>query len=208
MSLPRSEQAALLESLLTNPDMMEAWRSIERRADRETGLIRFVQACEDGITGWRGDKKRTRKERETQLKKIQNAANALQLLLDDSPEFDCYSITKLIPDDQLDGVLSAMDADLDNDVRYFRSILSDIVPTIRSILTDIHDRAGKDVAAAVIVGKPGSDRAEIQYFCRTLSHYCIDTYSSPLHSTVARTASTVFGVSLDEDYVKKISKYQ
>ena len=85
IGLPRSEKAALLERLLTYPDMKEAWSSVESRTNCENDLIQFVQACEDSITGWRGDKKRTKKVKEVQLREIQNAAKMLQSLLDDCP---------------------------------------------------------------------------------------------------------------------------
>lgn len=203
--LPDKESTELLELLITDLRMKDVWNSLARRIVNDVGYFQFFNACEGGITGWRGSLKQTSSERREFYQKIFDAAARLQSLMIKADEFDYYSITKLVDDEQVEWLLEVLGAP--NDVSYARFVLSDIVPNYFFVLKDIAEKARKYGEEESSVKKPNSRNAEIHYFIRALSGYCQRGYNQPLHETVAITTSVIFDLpNIDSDYVRKLVK--
>lgn len=206
VGLPAEESAEMLGRLITNKSMEPVWRAVEKHANDGLGQVKFFNACENAISGWRGETRRTKAERNKHLQRVQKMSSELSGLLHDCPEFDRFSITNMIANTQLEGILNALDAD-DDDVRYLHMVLGDTIPSIHKVLSEISERAKKAETEALMVMTPGSERAPAQFFIRYLHNYCMDQFSKPLHSIVAVTASTVFeDDAIDSRYVVGITK--
>lgn len=215
VGLPAPESVEILGRLVTSQSMKSVWKSIERHADGEQGAVEFFNACENAITGWRGEVKRTKAERNGLLHRVQELASELSLMLHDCPDFDFFSIDDMIDDAHLrviaDGI-ATYEVEIhgyqlrvtpdENDIRYFRMSMSEAIPSIHKVLEEVVGRAKKIAAQEVMVKKPGSPKAEVHYFVRFISDYCRVQFSKPLHEVVAVTASVVFcDENIDSAYV-------
>lgn len=201
--LPDKESTVLLELLITDLRMKDVWKALARRIEKDQEFFQFFNACEGGITGWRGDLKQTPSERRAFYQKIFDAAAELQGLMSKADDFDYYSITKLIDDEQIEWLLEVLDAT--NDVSYTRFSLSEIIPHYFLVLNDIAEKAKKYGEEESSVKKPNSENADIHYFVRSLSGYLSRRYGQPLHEVVAATTGVVFDrQNIDSDYVRKL----
>lgn len=215
VGLPAEESTVMLGRLICSESMKSVWRSVERHADGERGAMEFFSACQNAIAGWRGEAKRTKSERNELLRRVQELASELSLILHDCPDFDYFSIANMIDDAHLrviaDGIASH-EVDVpgyklcitpdESDFLYFRASVNEAVPSVHKVLEEVAARAKKIAAQDVMVKKPGSAKAEVHYFVRFLSDYCRTAYSKPLHDVVAVTAATVFqDPSIDSAYV-------
>ncbi len=203
--LSDQESTDLLERLITDLRMKDVWKSLAKRIEDEREYVQFVNACEGGITGWRGDLKQTPSERKAFYQEIWDAAAKLQSLMGKSGEFHHYYINSLVGDKEIEWLQEVLEAP--NDVQYTRFCLHDIIPSIYEVLNDVAAKAKQYAEEEPSVKKPNSPNAEIHYFIRLLSSYCQRRYNQPLHETVAITASVIFDqMNIDTDYVRKIVK--
>ncbi|MEQ1741849.1 MAG: hypothetical protein ABL869_05030 [Candidatus Nitrotoga sp.] len=203
--LPDKESTALLELLISDLRMKDAWKALAKRVKQGQEFFSFFRACEDGITGWRGDLKQTPSERRAFYQEIWDAAATLQSLMGKSSEFDHYSINRLVDDQQIKWLLDELSGT--TDIRYARFCLHDVIPSMFEILNDIATKATQYAEEESSVKKPNSVNAEIHYFTRSLSDYCQGQYNQPLHEVVAITTAVIFDQqNIDTDYVRKIVK--
>jgi hypothetical protein len=220
VGLPAAESAEILGRLLTNASMESVWKSVKKHAGDELGLIEFFTACENSITGWRGEVKHTKAERNRLLHRVRELSAELSLMLHDCPDFDYFSIANMIDDAQLEGVAEGIvskEIDLipgyflridpdKSDMAYFRSCMGDVIPSIHRVLDEVSERAKKIEAQELMAKKPGSKKSHIHFFIRHLHDYLLDQFSKPLHDVVAVTANTIFqDDAIDSSYVRKIS---
>lgn len=206
-SLPGRERTELLGRLLTDLRMKSVWKALEKRVANERDYHAFVNACEHFITAWRGDNKRTAAERRAMFQEVAAAAANLQSLLCLCSEFDDYSIKKLIDEEKIQWFIDVLPARNTDDAWYASACLSEIIPSVQDVLQDIAQRATEYGEMEPVVKKPNSSNAQIHYFVRCLSNYCVRRYQQPLHEVVAITTAVVFGTQdLDSDYVRKIVK--
>jgi hypothetical protein len=170
--------------------MKGVWKALDRRIDIDFEFLQFFNACEKGITGWRGNIKQTASERKAFYQEIRETATKLLSLVNKSDKFDSYYIEGL---------------GAPNDVHYAPSSLSEIAPSIDNVLIDISEKATQYGEEESLVKKPNSPNAEIHYFIRWLSRYCQRRYNQPLHEVVAITTSVIFNKqNIDTDYVRKL----
>ena len=208
-SLPRDEGIELLERLITAEAMKSVWVALGKRVSDDRELYKFLGACERGIMGWRGDQKLSITERRKSYQDIFDTVAKLQSLMGRASDFDGYSITQLIEEEQFAFMLQCVGAKVTDadEVSYARFCLSELMPSINSLFNDIGKKAKEYSNNGPVAKKPNSENAEIHYFVRTLSSYCQKTFEQPLHETVATTASVVFDQStFDADYIRKIVK--
>lgn len=215
VGLPTNESAEILGRLITDQGMKSVWSSITKHAGDELGPINFFSACEDAITGWRGEQKSTKTERNKEMQRVQDIAAELSNLLHECPDFDHFSIANMIDDEHLrviaDGIAShevevpgyqlRVTPD-ESDLRYFRMSMYEAIPSVHKVLEQVAERAKKIAARGVMVKKPGSKKAAVHYFVRIMSEYCQTQFSKPLHNVVAITAAVLFQDScIDSSYV-------
>jgi hypothetical protein len=211
--LPDKERTALLEKLITDLNMKSVWIAIAKRATHERDPWQFFTACEQGITGWRGDQKQTAAERRAFYQEIHDTAGKLQSLMHEASAFDFYSINKLVDDQTVEWLIETLGASFsdsipaDQEVSYARFCLSDVIPSSFDVLNDIGQKAKQYRDESSTVKKPNSQNAKVHYFVRLLSDYCQRAYAQPLHEVVAITTSVIFDLpNCDDDYVRKIVK--
>ena len=211
--LPDDESTALLEKLITDLNMKSVWIALDKRATQERDPWQFVQACEYGITGWRGDQKQTPGERRAFYQEIHDIAGKLQSLMHEASAFDHYSINKLVEDQKVAWLIETLGASISNsippgqEISYARFCLSDVIPSCFEVLQDIGEKAKQYRDETSTVKKPNSQNAKIHFFVRLLSDYCQYVYNQPLHDVVATTTSVIFDLpNCDDDYVRKIVK--
>jgi hypothetical protein len=201
--LPDKESTALLGRLITDIRMKDVWKSLAKRVKKDQEFWDFFSACEGGIKGWRGDLKQTPSERKAFYQEIRDTAAKLQNLMNDAGEFDLYSITDLVDDQQIEWLLDVLDAP--NDVSYARFSFSDVIPNYFWVLNDIGEKATQYGEEESSVKKPNSENADIHYFVRMLSDYLKERYGQPLHEVVAVTTEVIFDrQNIDSDYVRKL----
>lgn len=201
--LPDEESTALLGKLITDPRMKDAWKSLARRVDKDLEFFNFFRACECGINGWRGDLKQTAAERKAFYQEICDTVGKLQYLMYKSGKFDLYYTSELIDDQRIESLMDALY--IPEEFSYTQFCISNILPSIHDVLTDISDKAMKYGKEEPSVKKPNSENADIHYFVRTLSQYLKNKYKQPLHEVVAATTAVTFDrLNIDSDYVRKL----
>ena len=209
--LPDEESTTLLGKLITDPRMRDVWRALAKRIDKNVDFFNFIGACEGGISLWRGDLKQTAAERKEFYQEIHDTAGKLMYLMYKSDKFDFYSINALIDKKTVKGLLETLHADSDyfededENLDYAHFCLSDAIPRIQVVLTDIANKAMQYSKEEPAVRKPNSENADIHYFVRMLSGYLKKRYGQPLHEVVAATTEVVFDrQNIDSDYVRKL----
>lgn len=211
--LPDDERTVLLEKLITDLNMKGVWIALAKRSTHERAPWQFFTACEDAITGWRGDQKQTAAERRAFYQEIHDTAGKLQSLMHEASAFDFYSINKLVEDETVEWLIETLGASFSDtippgqEISYARFCLSDVIPSSFEVLQDIGEKAKQYRDKSSTVKKPNSQNAKIHYFVRLLSNYCQQVYNQPLHEVVAITTSVIFDIpNCDDDYVRKIVK--
>lgn len=205
--LPDKESTALLERLITDIRMEGVWKALAKRIDIDFEFYQFFNACEKGITGWRGNIKQTASERKAFYQEIRDTATKLFSLINKSDQFDFYSIDNLVDKKKIKWLLEVLDAPID--VSYAQFSLAEITPSIDKVLIDISEKATQYGEKESPVKKPNSPNAEIHYFIRSLSHYFSEKYRKPLHEVVAITAGVIFDKQdIEADHVKKLVNRQ
>ena len=207
VTIPDNERTRILGQLITDERMRSVWNSLGRRHNSDRDFTDFVVACEEGIGNWRGEEKLTASERKRIAKSICDATEKLESLMRELSCFDFYSINSLIGDKEAQWLLGVLDAEEKNDARYARFCLSEVLPSLGSVLQDVSRRAIEYAEREHVIRKPNSENAEVHYFCRHLSAYFADRYQQPLHEAVANTATVMFdnsNIDIDADYVRKI----
>ena len=203
LGLPDEESTALLGKLITDQRMKDVWKALAKRIDKDIELNQFFNACEGGITGWRGNLKQTPAERKVFYQEIQDTSLKLLNLMGKSGQFDFYFIQRLIDDQSIEWLMEVLDAP--NELSYARFSVSEIVPRVHEVLIDISEKAKQYGEEESSVKKPNSDNADIHYFVRMLSEYLKKRYGQPLHEVVAATTEVVFDrQNIDSDYVRKL----
>lgn len=211
LGLPDEESTVLLGKLITDPRMKDVWKALAKRIDKNVDFFNFIGVCEGGISHWRGNLKQTAAERKAFYQEIRDTAGKLMYLMYKSDKFDFYSINALIDKEAVKWLLEALDADSDfygdedKNLDYAHFSLSDVIPRIQEVLTDIANKAMQYSKEEPTVRKPNSENADIHFFVRTLSEYFRNKYKQPLHEVVAATAEVVFDrQNIDSDYVRKL----
>ncbi len=211
---PDEETTVLLDKMITKPMMEAVWKSLARRIKEDIEFSHFFDVCEISMYGWRGAPRRTKEDQKKLNQEIHGTAEKLLDLIKKSGEFDFYSMSDLIGDLSIYGLMDALDTQ--NELSYARSCVSNIMPRIEEVLEDISERVIQYREKESSVKKPGSKRAYIHYFVRALSHYLNSKYNQPLHEVVAVTTSVLFDdrsfinsnlfdpSSIDSDYVRKL----
>lgn len=214
LGLPDEETTVLLDKMITKLRMKAVWKTLARRIQEDIEYSHFFDVCELSMYGWHGAIRRTKEEQKALHQEIHDTAGKLIYLIRESGEFDFYSMSDLIGDSSIYGLMDALDTQ--NELSYARSYVSDIMPKIEEVLEDISERAIQYREKESSVKKPGSKRAHVQYFVRALSHYLNSKYNQPLHEVVAVTTSVLFDdrssinsnlfdpSSIDSDYVRKL----
>lgn len=228
IELPLDQRINLLRKILTDERMRNVWENLSKRNSDESKWARFWFACESAITGWKGDLQLSGKKREEYFREIHAHAIKLSELIEDTKEFQLYSVDKLIDIKMINYLLNLIDAippdgfgeavesgsdkfgaslDYSADfLDYVKFTLSDILPSVHAILSDIAVKALEYGKTKPMVGKPNSENAELTYFIRRLSEHMQKEYGQPLHELVATTAYVVFEKNnIDATYVRKIT---
>lgn len=212
--LPENEKISLLEKLMTDQNMKTVWVSLSRRyKDEFSEPRRFFHFCQMAIAGWRGDQKQTPSERRAFYQEIYDTTAKLASLMSKASAFDHYSVCKLIKDDSIGWLRDTLEipncysAGEEMEISYVKFCLSEMLPSIDDVMTDIAITAKRFRDEVSIVKKPNSQNAGSHYFIRELSGYCRKVYGQPLNEVVAVTTSVVFDFqNCDESYVRKIVK--
>lgn len=201
--LPDEEGTDLIKKLITDDRMRNVWKSLAKQFKEEHEAVQFFRACENGITGWRGDPKLTPSEQRALYKEILDAADKLKQLLDRASRFDYYSISSLA--NELFGEEIQSISNASSEGHLAKGYLFGVMPEINDVLDDIGKKAKQYGDEMPLVKKANSVNAEVIYFVRYLSDYLKQTYKRPLHDVVATTTSVIFGTeNVDTDYVRKI----
>jgi hypothetical protein len=80
-------------------------------------------------------------------------------------------------------------------------------PPIEAVLENIVEKSDEYAGEENLVKQPNSPRAEIRYFIRSMSAYCLGKYHQPLHDVVTITTSVIFNKpDIDNTYVRKTIK--
>jgi len=228
IELPRNEGAELLGKLLTDLNMKKVWVSLSKRNKETKQYHRYWNACQNGILGWRYNRKLTSKQHREYFNGISEDAINLYIKLRDTKEFINFSIADLIAKERIKWCLEAIKANplnepsknksnkvnsssepsefSDEQIEFSKLAIGRIIPSLQYVLFTIAEEARQYANEKPIVLKPGSDNAEIHYFIRYLSRYMQKEYGQPLHDIVATTTSVLFEKDIDSDYVRKVIK--
>ncbi len=203
LGLPDEESTTLLGKLITDQRMKEVWKTLARRIEKDIEFFNFFGACEGCINGWRGDLKQSAAERKAFYQEINNTVEKLKYLMYKSGKFDLYYTSQLVDDRRIEWLMDELD--IPEELSYTRFCVSDIMPSIHEVLTDISEKATQYGKKVPSVKKPNSENADIHYFVRNLSQYLRNRYKQPLHEVVAATTEVVFDRQhIDSDYVRKL----
>jgi hypothetical protein len=207
LRIPDEERMALINLLITDLRMKKAWPVLAKRTRSDLEFYEFFEACELAIAGWRGDPKQTAVEKRAHYREVGKVARRLAFLLDRSRDFDLYWPEDLIEDHDIKWFLEDMgipsSESIDEDMLRIR--LGG--PSIDDVLYDIAEKAERYAQEKNLVKHPNSPNAEIRYFIRSLSAYCLRKYGQPLHDVVTITTSVIFNKSdIDNTYVRKTIK--
>ena len=231
-NLPEKEGTEVLYSLLTDLRMKSAWSSLSKRVVNENMYHRFWSACQSGITIWRSEQKFTPKEKMIHFNKMHDHAMGLLEMIDRSSEFEYYSVAKSMDEKQLKWLTEALEAkplgepfsidqvdilflseisefsedQIEDQIDFTSFSVNKIIPPIQTILLDIASKANECASEELLVKKPNSANAKINYFIRYLSGYMKSEYGQPLHDVVSATTSIVFDKDIDSDHVRHIVK--
>jgi len=209
--LPAKEGTKLLGRLITDQRMKAVWASIARRVKNEIEFVNFWTSCDSMIHSWRWSQKLSTTQHRKYFHKIYEQASALSQMMNETIEFQYFSIVEQIETKSIKGLLETLDASLpefedeNKRIDYTRFCLNDVTPSIHEILNDIAVKALRFSKEEPLVRKPNSENAAIHYFVRTLSRYLKTRYTQPLHEVVAVTTEVVFDQeNIDADYVRKL----
>ncbi|SCY42311.1 hypothetical protein SAMN05216420_10632 [Nitrosospira sp. Nl5] len=204
LRVPDEERMHLVKLLITDLRMKDAWTILSKRTRSDLEFYEFFEACEQAIAGWRGDPKLTAAEKRAHYREVGQVARRLRFLLERSPEFDLYTAEDLIEGDYFECFLEDMSfvnqENIDKDMlRFFLA-----GPPANDVLENIAEKSDEYAKEENVVKQPNSPNAEIHYFIRSMSAYCMRKYAQPLHEVVAITTSVIFDIpNIDKDYVRK-----
>jgi len=208
--LPDEESDNLLEKLLTDHRMKNAWAAINRRARGEDDAKETWHACEFALARWRGEPKLTPLERTKLFAEIHECAYRLLSLMDRTREFNRYSIVHQIDTDGVNWLLDVLNADIPHvttgrKVGYTRYAVSHVIPSLKALLLDIGNKAVEYSNDGPVLLKPNSENAEMHYFVRSISTHFRRHYQQPLHEAVANIACVALDRDdIDSDLVRKL----
>lgn len=207
LRVPDEERMHLVKLLITDLRMKDAWPILSKRTRSDLEFYEFFEACERAIAAWRGIPKLTGTKKRAHYEEVGQVAKRLAFLLERSSEFDLYRPEDLIGHHDIKWFLEDMGItsteNIDEDMLRIR--LGG--PPIDHVLEDIAEKADKYAQEKNLVKQPNSPNAEIRYFIRSMSAYCLGKYGQPLHDVVAITTSVIFDKpNIDNTYVRKTIK--
>lgn len=217
LSLPKNESNLLLKKLITNSDMEKVWKNMSKRISDDIGYRHFFYRCEKAIVLAKTTPKWTPAERKKHFHQIYETAWKLFDLMNETPEFDRFSIAELMDEVNTKRLLERLNSkniehvdnnrntNHDDSVDYATFILSEFIPHIGIVILKIAEKAARFEFEEPILKKPNSENAELNVFIKSLTQYFRTEYGQPLYDTVATTSSVIFGKNVDPDLVRHIT---
>lgn len=206
------DSSTLLEVLLTDLRMKNAWKSIARRIEDENEFLHFWFACRDAIWSWQAHQKLSRTERKKFFARIHSLVVELGQMMSETNEYRVVPITQLIDLNKIEAMIEDLsipppmpEENATSNSKIVRHCVADVFPHFKEILNHIALSAARYSEEEPLVKKPKSEPAPIQYFIRYLSKYVQWRYGQPLHEVVAATAGVVFHKEdIDSNYVRSL----